>query len=998
MPSTKLDQPAVKSPPSRGRWFLVFISVAALAWSLPRPLLHDVVVGHLSDNSSSDSSNETKGRLAFRTARRLSELAAKGPLADETELSGPCLTDGGQSLYFARSRPGQRADIMLARREGEQRWSRAEPVRELNSVDDDRRVTIAANEQTLVLASNRSGTRGGFDLYESSRVRDHWIKPKNVGESLNTTDDEFDPTLSTDGLTLYFVRKLPGETADIFESHRTTLTTEWSAPQAIAAINSPSSHERSPAISPDGKFVYFASNRTRRSGDESQFDLFRAPLQNGIVGSPVRVQDGIATAADDVDAAFSADGRTLIFASKREGPKQLYLSQADVVETRLGWDTEHLARFGRAKWGVPVLSSVFFLWVIRRARRSVVASATIAEKPKVAEPPKNVKADKPLPLKRTIEPTTSSERRVETIDQPKQRSSAPKNPLANWTIESSSISPASNSSKAKEPPKSDSTRMSDSVTTTSAPITRSKNRRRSLEVLVAIALTAAWLIAFKPNWWMPVEPTSLDHDSLTNFVQFRDITATRQAEHKPTARTTTARTTAPTAASEPSELTSLRQAALWPNTLFVVRSKTVVDPVANELPELVRMVKQLAIARQSISSSMLSTRDSPAEVAVLVGSSVVPEKVIGTTSTIFVKQLVDLSPQQRALLPEAVATNSMLRLPQSRAVQVAAAAISKELTTTQVEAMPRNGAASRANMATGLAQAESSLPLNVVAVSEPSLVPQSLALNRSSVTEVGSVPVVVSVRQTSPTSTVVARPIVVIDASRDTAEVGFNKSTSLSPIARQTAEPKFVPIVEEPVSQTPNPTNAEILVAAKLPQLSRTDTNGPMSVTLASTATLETTANRTVLTRRNDASVDTVVLPNLAEVRTSKIELLVPRELPQKESLVANVDAEVIKTNNNGPALLLTSATQLAELLPPSILSAMAKFQAVGPLPTLAFMTDSVPTKWLPQIGVPRTNVELRELRGEATTTSVGSSVSIPRLAKESLTAGIVEEVKPVDP
>ena len=392
---------------------------------------------------------------------------------------------------------------------------------------------------------------------------------------------------------------------------------------------------------------------------------------------------------------------------------------------------------------------------------------------------------------------------------------------------------------------------------------------------------------------MPVEPTSLDHNSLTNFVQFRDITATRQAEHKPLARTTTARTTAPATASEPSDLTSLRQAAHWPNTLIVVRSKTVVDQVANELPELARMVKQLVIARQSIPSSMLLTRESPAEETNLVGSSVVPEKVIGTASTFFVKQLVDLSQQQRAFLPPAVATSSMLRLPQSRAVQVAAAVMTKEFTTTQVAAMPRNGAASRANGTAELAQAESSLPLSVVAVSEPLLVPQALALNRSAIAEVGSVPVLIPVRQTSGISNVVARPSVVNDAARDTAEVGFNKNTSLAPIARQTAEPKFAPIVEEPVSQAPNTTNAETLVAAKLLPLSRAETNGPMSV--AVTPTPEITQKSSVLARRIDAAVDAVVLPNLTEARTSEIGLFVRRDLSQMESLVVKVDVKSSK-------------------------------------------------------------------------------------------------------
>src|SRR5712691_258191 len=176
MPSMKPDVVVATLPPRRACWLLLVISMAAFAWSLPRPFLQDVVVGRASDSPHATAVNDATrppGRQAFRTSRRLSELVAKGPLAAETELSGPCLADEGQTLYFARARPGQRADIVRSRRDGE-RWLRPAPVRELNSVDDDRHVTIDVAGRSLLLASNRSGSRGGFDLYEATRDRDRW--------------------------------------------------------------------------------------------------------------------------------------------------------------------------------------------------------------------------------------------------------------------------------------------------------------------------------------------------------------------------------------------------------------------------------------------------------------------------------------------------------------------------------------------------------------------------------------------------------------------------------------------------------------------------------------------------------------------------------------------------------------------------------------------------------------------------------------------------------
>ena len=175
---------------------------AALIGSLPRPMWIDVAVPESSEAGAS-------GRLAFRSARRLVELSGKVTVADDTELSGPCLTNDGQTLYFTRARPDQRADIVRSRLSGS-RWSRPEPVRELNSVDDDRRVTIGADSRSLIVASNRSGTRGGLDLWESTGTSGRWSRPKSVSAAINTAADEFDAALSPDGLMLLFARRAAG--------------------------------------------------------------------------------------------------------------------------------------------------------------------------------------------------------------------------------------------------------------------------------------------------------------------------------------------------------------------------------------------------------------------------------------------------------------------------------------------------------------------------------------------------------------------------------------------------------------------------------------------------------------------------------------------------------------------------------------------------------------------------------------------------------------------
>src|SRR5467141_1831874 len=55
MPSMKPDVVDATLPPRRACWLLLAISLAAFAWSLPRPFLQDVVVGRAGDSPDATS-------------------------------------------------------------------------------------------------------------------------------------------------------------------------------------------------------------------------------------------------------------------------------------------------------------------------------------------------------------------------------------------------------------------------------------------------------------------------------------------------------------------------------------------------------------------------------------------------------------------------------------------------------------------------------------------------------------------------------------------------------------------------------------------------------------------------------------------------------------------------------------------------------------------------------------------------------------------------------
>lgn len=137
--------------------------------------------------------------------------------------------DGPANLYFARGPIMTRLDIYAApvTRDGETRGP-AVLVAELNDADPaitDAHPSLRADGREVFLHSTRAGGSGGQDLWTSTRrsVHDPWSTPENVGPPLNTTADDFQPTLSYDARTLIFSSTRTGGLGgnDIWMSTRT---------------------------------------------------------------------------------------------------------------------------------------------------------------------------------------------------------------------------------------------------------------------------------------------------------------------------------------------------------------------------------------------------------------------------------------------------------------------------------------------------------------------------------------------------------------------------------------------------------------------------------------------------------------------------------------------------------------------------------------------------------------------------------------------------------
>ena len=95
-----------------------------------------------------------------------------------------------------------------------------------------------------------------------------WSPPANLGPVINSTGNDAGPTLSKDGLRLYFSSNRTGAlgATDLWVSRRESVETAWETPMNLGGVVNSTAEETAPNLSRDGHWLFFMS---RRSGSQA---------------------------------------------------------------------------------------------------------------------------------------------------------------------------------------------------------------------------------------------------------------------------------------------------------------------------------------------------------------------------------------------------------------------------------------------------------------------------------------------------------------------------------------------------------------------------------------------------------------------------------------------------------------------------------------------------------------------------------------------------------
>jgi len=156
----------------------------------------------------------------------------------------------------------------------------------VNSSADEASLAISPDGLELYFSGYRSaaayvrpGGYGQSDLWVTKRAtrNDPWGQPVNLGPLVNSAYQDLQPSISVDGLVLFFDSTRPGGYGqqDLYMTRRASIFDPWQAPVNLGPVINSLSYEEASRISTDGCSLYFDSGRP---GGYGGYDIWQAAI------------------------------------------------------------------------------------------------------------------------------------------------------------------------------------------------------------------------------------------------------------------------------------------------------------------------------------------------------------------------------------------------------------------------------------------------------------------------------------------------------------------------------------------------------------------------------------------------------------------------------------------------------------------------------------------------------------------------------------------------
>jgi Tol biopolymer transport system component len=220
----------------------------------------------------------------------------------------------GREFYYTVWLP-MRSGVIMEMRQHEKRWSQPD-VAPFSGSFSDLEPFVSPDGNVLLFVSNRPLQEGDppkdYDIWFVNRTDSGWSRPYNFGSPINSPANEFFPSVTQDG-TIYFTCD-SGSSEDIYVSR--LIDEAFSAPARLGEAVNSDRHEFNSVIAPDGSYLIFSSmQRDDGLGRGDMYISFRR--EDGGWTEARNMGETINSRFTDYCPGLSPDGKYLFFTSNR---------------------------------------------------------------------------------------------------------------------------------------------------------------------------------------------------------------------------------------------------------------------------------------------------------------------------------------------------------------------------------------------------------------------------------------------------------------------------------------------------------------------------------------------------------------------------------------------------------------------------------------------------------------------------------------------------------
>jgi outer membrane protein OmpA-like peptidoglycan-associated protein len=246
--------------------------------------------------------------LLYHLKNIYSEISGK-PIAD------PIRSDYNQDIWFAETQETQFDHLV-------------HPPMPLNNALPNSICSLTPEPNAYVVVnqfSREGGMNKGFSIVKQ-KEDGSWTDPVAMQiDNYDVISSAISLTMSSDGNVL--IMSLPKSDSygdnDLYVSHKIS-ENHWSAPKNLGVKVNSSAREVTPHLSPDGRELFFSSNRYPSVGGLDLFYIIRLDDTWDNWTAPRRFVTPINTTADESQPYFNAATGYLYFSSRRNGTSDIY--------------------------------------------------------------------------------------------------------------------------------------------------------------------------------------------------------------------------------------------------------------------------------------------------------------------------------------------------------------------------------------------------------------------------------------------------------------------------------------------------------------------------------------------------------------------------------------------------------------------------------------------------------------------------------------------------